>query len=277
MSSEMIIGGLNEKDLMNLDYVETHESGLVGFNRIYDTTQYGWMQREMIKVVVIVYKRDLMTAKSLMPRNPTSLTTVGGKNNDGTTADRIVWGSGYTLHQIQTTGISPTFVQLSATYRKDIAEAGIELPEELDVSCSAGVYTIKWQDITYKTFDNDLGSCGSAGLTFSKVNQEKRRVTAYIADDADPHVSMTVQNRDRWYNVLQILVDGVLVETQAVLIKEISTDTATTEAYDAGSIGEVVHETTYLGTDYSATLYWEVSGNTVRLYWSDSPIWEFSN
>ena len=271
------LGSFNEKELMSADYVESPESGQAGYSRIYDSTQFGWTRRTTVRIVLNCWKSDLKTVLDALPTNPTNLTSVAGKNSDGTEATRLQWGAGYELKDARPQYISPSIVKLSCTYSKDAAEAQDVKPDELTIVCSAGVYTVRWQTVVFKTFDTGTGVCGTTGLVFAKSNQEKRRCTVTTADDETPHVNMTVQNKDRWYNVLKVYCDSVLTETLSVLAKEIVTGTETTSTYDAAEIGEVVHETTYLGTIYAADLYWAVSGNQVRLYWSGAAVWDFEN
>lgn len=276
MSDLVIIGGLNEKELMAVDYAETPDSGQAGYNRIYDATQYGWMRQYQVTICVVCFKRDMDDVIAAFPATPTNLTSCGGKNDDGSEADRIQWGSGYVLESVSHSTASPSLVSLSGVYAKDIAEAEDSYPSGLTVTCSAGVYSVRWQATLFKTLDNGLGSCGSAGLEFVKAAQEKRTVTAYTPDDESPHVNMTIQRKRRWYNILKITVDGVLVETAGVVIKEENVGTATIDTYDPGQAEEVVHSTEYLGITYPSDLEWYTEGSSIcRLLWSGLPIWDF--
>jgi hypothetical protein len=271
------IGGLNEKDVLAIDYVEAPESGQSGYSRIYDSSQAGWMRRSWVKFTIYCYKRDLVTVMGLIPTNPTNLTTTGGTNNNGTAATRLSWGAGYVLRSVNSDAVSPGVLKLSCQYEKDISEAQEVYPSGLTVSCVSGVYSVKWQGVEFRSYDNGLGACGVDGLTFTKRSQVKRYVTAYTPDTLTPHVNFTVQDFNRWYNILDIAVDGVVVETNEVKVRQEALSEATSEAYDAGQDLEVVHSETSLGTSYGAELYWAVENNTCNLIWSGEQIWSFSN
>ncbi len=277
MSDMQLIGGFNEKELMDADYAELPESGQASVGRMYDLTQYGWMRETRVKIIVQCFKKDIKSVIDAFPTNPANLTSDGGRNVDGTAATRTQWGADYVLKDITPGSKSPSILTLNALYTNEIPEAQDVYPTGLTVVCAAGVYTVAFDGTTFRTFDTDAGTCGSRGLEFFKAPQEKRRVIAHTPDDETPHATASVQNMTRTYNILKIYYDGVLAETTETLIEQVPTGAATSETYNPAQSEEVVLETTYHGIDYPSVLEWySVSGVLCQLLWCGSPIWNFN-
>ena len=262
-----IFGGLNEKEfLTGVDYVETENSGLTGIRTSNDSSAYGAMRTYEVKVEILCFKRDSDSVIAAFPAKPSALSTVGGSNNDGTLADRVQWGTGYELKTVSPSSFSPSMMKLVATYRKTVSDAQDAWPPSLTVSCSAGVYTVKWNGVAVQDWDNGTGSCGTTGVEFIKLPQIIKTYVVIRSVDG----TLYQRTEDRYENRLDIRVDGASI---VVFTTRARTVVTTGEvAISSGSAGETLTATLEGGTDYTADLRWEEDGtNYIQLLWNSLP------
>jgi len=266
------IGGLNEKEFLTaVDYVETPESGVAGIKTSYDASAYGDMLTFEVKMAILCWKRDVDDVIAAFPKAPTALSTVGGKNADGSTADRVEWGSGFQLKTVSPSSHSPSLVRLMATYVKTVAAAQESYPSVITVACASGVYTVSWNGTAMLALDNGTGSCGTAGLEFVKLPQTVANVTVIRSVDG----TLYQRTEDRYFSRLGVRVDGTQISKSEVRTQAVITEAEV--AISSGAVGEVTNSTTELSTAYNAVLEWIVDGtSSCKLMWCSYPVWSFS-
>ena len=291
MSSGPILGSLMGT------YVETWRSGSGGRQRYFDSSQYGWMMRKNVDLVYICMKKDMDDVIEDVVIAPDILTSAGGKNANGTTADRIQWGAGFVLQNIDTQSISPGLAELTVRYSRDIPDAEINYPTNLTFACAAGVYTVKWMGVTKKTFDNGLGYCGSLGLQFVKMPQRKSHRIIRKRESNGGSSYVAYYEIDRYTDVMEVRVDGITQETYTSIAREESTQFVLNEgAAQGGADSGVSHAYTmppivlpynaaesadeevslqYQAPTYPANLRWQIAGDTCQLYWNKELAWNF--
>lgn len=256
------------------DYVETAASGPAGYRNFVDATQFGRMRQTRVRKVVACWKTNIKTVvQNQLERRPSNLSTVGGQNADGTEAPRIYWGADFELISLQPSYKSPSIANLTCIYAKKTPEAQETFPSDLSISCAAGVWSVVWKDTTFMEFNAGLGTCG-AGLSFRKLDREKRRVDHHVQHSQGWYFT---RQQWHWYNPLEILFDDVVFRTAYALSK---TTPITGQVWTESSAApaDTIIETLYEGRSYAASLEWEVSsdGNTCSLVWCDQIVWQFT-
>jgi tetrahydromethanopterin S-methyltransferase subunit F len=94
--------------------------------------------------------------------------TVRYIDTDGT-AKTYGGGGGWTLQSIDDSPYKTGYSMLTVMYSKEVP-VGFEfnLPENLSITCEAGVASIKYRDVVLESFDNGTGRCGK-GLRHGEI------------------------------------------------------------------------------------------------------------
>lgn len=271
------IGGLNESGILSVPYVESPASGIMETQRVYDANQMGWMRRKSVNVVYTVWKRDLAAARASVPSSPTNLTTIAGKNADGTEAARIVLGAGWTLKTISEAQLGASFVTLTCKYEKEIPEAQENLPAGLTITETLGVTSVTWQGVSMVQFNNGTGVNGTGGFQIIKLPRATRVVRV--------HNGTSYYDVTRVYNRCQLMFDTTVYASGEYMVSE-TNQTATVTA--AGTAGETTLSESLTGTDYELPVYWTTytadstflaAGNAgkkvAELYAGNLQLWRF--
>ena len=278
MSSAMQqFGGLNDKTVMDIDYEEQANSGLMSIDRIYDSAQGGWTRKKSVTCIYRVWKRDLTAARTAIPSSPTNLTTIAGKDTGGSSATRISLGSGWQLKSISESQQGISFIDMSCKYEQEVPEAEELYPAGLIVTQEAGVLTIFWRGVSMQVYDNGLGVNGN-GLEMVKLPQIYRTV----------QVRTTTEQYDveRYINRFQIMANSRVVRSvQYVAVENVITASI---AY-SGAASETTLSEKFNGVTYDAPMYWttytadetyvpaSAAGNQIaELFLGKHMVWSFS-
>lgn len=265
---DQLIGGLNEKELMNADYIELPESGIPGYRRVFDSSLLGWTHDRTLSIVIACYKRHVDEVIALLPVEPTDLTSTGGKNNNGTAADRIHWGADYKLDAVTGQQLAgAAYAKLTAVYKKRISEAEDTYPAGLTIIGVAGVYTVTWNGNFFRSYDTGQGSNGTLGVQFVKMPRKINRVRYIYSSNG----ILYQRDDDLHYNYLSIQFDGYELE-QCLYLAKTETAVAAFEIA-SGTEGSEVISSSVGDTSYAASLAWEFDASECRLVFSTQSFW----
>ena len=94
-------------------YVQTIESGA------FEDTFVDGVRTRVVSNIFHCLKAEIQTVAESFEKYPEELLSDGGRNPDGTLADYIDWGAGYTYSGYDVADISPGFARVTAKYRAD--------------------------------------------------------------------------------------------------------------------------------------------------------------
>ncbi len=129
-------------------YIETPASGKMRLDRTYLANSFGWNRVKNVDRDLMCLKTDSRQVADSFTLEPDSLST----NPYNDTA--IAWGENYRLISMSGQSVTPSMFQITAKYRRNIAEAIYAPPDGIDLRCVNGICEIRWQDVLFEQLDS---------------------------------------------------------------------------------------------------------------------------
>ena len=164
-------------------WMETVASGKVRDDRIYLADSFGWNRSRVVDLVLICLKTDTQTVADSFSLAPSTLYTNSGSG------PKITWGGSFSMISINGTSISPSLMQMTIKYRRNIAEAIAAPPAGIEIGCTDGVCTIDWKGTRFE--DLNSGNTETTGMDVDNPSGYLIRLLCnrIVFDSLDPGVS----------------------------------------------------------------------------------------
>lgn len=129
-----VSGGIIGKPWENGErYAESPDSGRMSEERIYDEDSDTWTRTRSVDRVITCLRTDARIVADGLDLTPDDLTTRG-----------VSWGAGYELYKVSGQPISPSFMQIIATYRIEMSDP--EAPAQVTAYSGTSVIGKPWMN-----------------------------------------------------------------------------------------------------------------------------------